>query len=99
MDKELKIRTIYGESYDKFKSIANKETTYLNYDLNVYAKYIIEYIDNLEQQCKKQEEAIDRAINDLNIILEIVREQPSGSDCWIINRIEANKKILKEASE
>lgn len=63
MDKELKIRTIYGESYDKFKSIANKETTYLDYDLNVYAKYIIEYIDNLEQQCKKQQEVIDKAIN------------------------------------
>lgn len=47
----------------------------------------------------KQKEAIDRAINDLNIILEIVREQPSGSDCWIINRLEANKKILKEVSE
>ena len=66
MDKELKIRTIYGESYDKFKSIANKETTYLDYDLNVYAKYIIEYIDNLEQQCKKQKEVIDKAI-DLNL--------------------------------
>ena len=47
----------------------------------------------------KQKEVIDRAINDLNIILEIVREQPSGSDCWIINRLEANKKILKEVSE
>ena len=47
----------------------------------------------------KQKEAIDRAINDLNIILEIVREQPSGSDCWIINRLEANKKILKEVLE
>ena len=53
----------------------------------------------LEQQCKKQKETIDKAINDLNIILEIVREQPSGSDCWIINRLEANKKILQEVSE
>lgn len=53
----------------------------------------------LEQQCKKQKEVIDKAINDLNIILEIVREQPSGSDCWIINRLEANKKMLKEVSE
>lgn len=53
----------------------------------------------LEQQCKKQKETIDKAINDLNIILEIVREQPSGSDCWIINRLEANKKMLKEVSE
>lgn len=47
----------------------------------------------------KQKEAIDRAINDLNIILEIIREQPSGSDCWIINRLEANMKILKEVLE
>lgn len=80
MDKELKIRTIYGESYDKFKSIANKETTYLDYDLNVYAKYIIEYIDNLEQQCKKQKEVIDRAIRTLEIQIEIIKEQPSDND-------------------
>ena len=44
----------------------------------------------------KQREVIDKAINDLNIILEIIREQPSENDCWIINRLEANKKILKE---
>ena len=47
----------------------------------------------------KQREVIDKAINDLNIILEIIREQPSENDCWIINRLEANKKILKEVSE
>ena len=57
---------------------------------------LFNYVIELEQQCKKQKETIDKAINDLNIILEIVREQPSGSDCWIINRLEANKKILKE---
>lgn len=51
-----------------------------------------------KKESNKQKEAIDKAINDLNIILEIVREQPSGSDCWIINRLEANKKILKEVS-
>lgn len=60
---------------------------------------LLDYIANLEQQCKKQKEVIDKAINDLNIILEIIREQPSRSDCWIINRLEANKKILKEVSE
>ena len=60
---------------------------------------LFNYVIELEQQCKKQKETIDKAINDLNIILEIVREQPSGSDCWIINRLEANKKILQEVSE
>ena len=60
---------------------------------------LMKQIDDLEQQYKKQKETIDKVINDLNIILEIVREQPSGSDCWIINRLKENKKILKEVSE
>ena len=51
---------------------------------------------NWKEESQKQKEVIDKAINDLNIILEIVREQPSGSDCWIIDRLEANKSILKE---
>lgn len=54
---------------------------------------------NWKEESQRQKEVIDKAINDLNIILEIVREQPSGSDCWIINRLEANKKMLKEVSE
>ena len=57
---------------------------------------LINEIKVLEQQCKKQKEVIDKAINDLNIIIDIVREQPLGSDCWIIDRLEANKSILKE---
>lgn len=87
MDKELKIRTIYGESYDKFKSIANKETTYLDYDLNVYAKYIIEYIDNLETQLKKQKEVIDKAIG-------YIQE----NTCWEL-RTSKVLDILNEVSE
>lgn len=90
MDIKLKIRTIYGQSYDKFKSIANKEPTYLDYDLNVYAKYIIEYIDNLEQQCKMQKEAIDK----INHILNNQINYREFVD--IMNDIE---DILKEVSE
>lgn len=55
------------------------------------------YQANLLVNCiKKQKEVIDKAINDLDIIIDIVREQPLGSDCWIIDRLEANKSILKE---
>ena len=60
---------------------------------------LINEIKVLEQQCKKQKEVINKAINDLNIIIDIVRELPLGSDCWIIDRLEANKSILKEVSE
>ena len=55
-----------------------------------------EAIELLEKESKKYKEVIDKAINDLNIIIDIVREQPLGSDCWIIDRLEANKSILKE---
>ena len=54
---------------------------------------------NWKEESQRQKEVIDKAINDLNIIIEIVREQPLGSDCWIIDRLEANKSILKEVSE
>ena len=48
-----------------------------------------------EEVANKYKEVIDKAINDLDIIIDIVREQPFG-DRWIINRLEANKNILKE---
>ena len=54
---------------------------------------------NWKEDTKKYKEVIDKAINDLNIIIDIVRELPLGSDCWIIDRLEANKSILKEVSE
>lgn len=53
------------------------------------------YINQLQQENQKYKEVIDKAINDLDIIIDIVREQPFG-DRWIINRLEANKNILKE---
>lgn len=100
MDKELKIRTIYGESYDKFKSIANKETTYLDYDLNVYAKYIIEYIDNLEQQCKKQKEVIDKITNNIkNDIDGFMTINDHGECNSILDLLNIYLDILNGVSE
>ena len=67
--------------------------------LNVHfddIKNVLDYITNLQQENQKYKEVIDKATNDLNIIIDIVREQPLGSDCWIIDRLEANKNILKE---
>lgn len=52
-------------------------------------------VSSREEVANKYKEIIDKAINDLNIIIDIVREQPLG-DCWIINRLEGNKSILNE---
>ena len=67
----------------------------MSVDMNGMKK-LEEYITNLQQQNQKYKEVIDKATNDLNIIIDIVRELPLGSDCWIIDRLEANKSILKE---
>lgn len=90
------------EYYKRIEKINNRFKTDRvsadeEYQLVCQRNYLsTKYIEHLEQQCKKQKEVIDKAINDLNIIIEIVREQPLGSDCWIIDRLEANKSILKE---
>ena len=75
--------------------VESKTNGYIDYNdvINILSS------DDLYNELKKQKEVIDKAINDLNIIIEIVREQPLGSDCWIIDRLEANKSILKEVSE
>lgn len=59
------IRTIYGQAYDYFKQIANKEEFTSDYDLDQYAKWIIEYIDNLEYWLDKQDKKTEQIIEKL----------------------------------
>ena len=77
------------EKYKNLIETLPKESEELWFEYNLEVNKIL-------QENKKYKEVIDKAINDLNIIIDIVREQPLGSDCWIIDRLEANKSILKE---
>ena len=74
--------------YYKEKDIYIKQLQQENQKLKIQ-------ISAKEEVANKYKEVIDKAINDLDIIIDIVREQPFG-DRWIINRLEANKNILKE---
>ena len=74
--------------YYKEKDIYIKQLKQENQKLKIQ-------ISAREEVANKYKEVIDKAINDLDIIIDIVREQPFG-DRWIINRLEANKNILKE---
>lgn len=56
-------------------------------------------IDDLEQQVKKQQEVIDKAINDIDLVIELIKQQPTEDDSWILSRLNAFKIILKEVSE
>ena len=76
-----------------------KENQELKLESSGYRQAILDDKEmlGLKEENQKYKEVIDKAINDLNIIIDIVRELPLGSDCWIIDRLEANKSILKEA--
>lgn len=63
---------------------------YVDYENEIY---------ELKQQCKKQKEVIDKAINDIDLVIELIKQQPTEDDSWILSRLNAFKIILKEVSE
>ncbi len=50
----------------------------------------------LLKQVKKQKEVIDKAINDIDLVIELIKQQPTEDDSWILSRLNAFKIILKE---
>ena len=63
---------------------------YVDYENEIY---------ELKQQCKRQKEVIDKAINDIDLIIELIKQQPTEDDNWILSRLNTFKIILKEVSE
>ena len=101
-NQELKKQLDYlrsGEYYNQLRF--ENEMLQQVVDTNGVPSEVYDYIDcthrntELLEENQKCKEVIDKAINDLDIIIDIVREKPFG-DRWIINRLEANKNILKE---
>ena len=52
--------------------------------------------DNDLKKYKKYKEVIDKAINDIDLVIELIKQQPTEDDIWILNRLNAFKIILKE---
>lgn len=90
------ISNVIGKVDSKNETQIKKEIEQVGYkEFYRYYKEKDIYIKQLQQENQKYKKVIDKATNDLEIIIGIVREQPFG-DRWIINRLEANKNILKE---
>lgn len=62
---------------------------------------LINEIKVLEQQCKKQKEVISKTINSIDLVIELIKQQPTEDDRWILDRLNGFKIILedKEVSE
>ena len=65
-------------------------------------KMIQELYDNyldLLIEYGKQKEVIDKAITNINILIEIIKQQPTDNaldDLWILDKLNGFKNILKE---
>ncbi len=53
----------------------------------------IKTIGNL---CKKQKEVIDRTINAIDLVIELIKQQPTEDDKWILDRLNGFKIILED---
>ena len=58
-------------------------------------------IQILKSKNKKQKEVIDRTINAIDLVIELIKQQPTEDDKWILDRLNGFKIILedKEVSE
>ena len=97
MDKEEYYKRIERIN-DKFKT--DRVSADEEYQLVCQRNYLsTKYIEHLEQQCKKQKEVIDKAITNINILIEIIKQQPTDNapdDLWILDKLNGFKNILKE---
>ena len=62
---------------------------------------LVDYINNLQQENRKQKEIIDETINAIDLVIELIKQQPTKDDRWILDRLNGFKIILeyKEVSE
>lgn len=88
---------------EKYKKAINELADSYELHLKQWAKRCIdtinEYTTNLQQENKKQKEVIDKAINDIDLVIELIKQQPTEDDTWILNRLNAFKNILEEKLE
>ena len=97
MDKELALRT-FGYLIGHYKT--HNETTINSQEIEAI-EFMLKNNEDLEQQVKKQKEVIDRTINAIDLVIELIKQQPTEDDKWILDRLNGFKIILedKEVSE
>lgn len=52
--------------------------------------------NELLRENKQLKDKINKAINDIDLVIELITQQPTEDDGWILDRLNAFKIILKE---
>lgn len=85
-------------------NICNVTSNNFNLDSNgkdIQIEVYEQLIEQLQQENKHQKEVIDETINAIDLVIELIKQQPTEDDRWILDRLNGFKIILeyKEVSE
>lgn len=80
------------DNYNKIYSLI-RNTDLLNYDQKTELHL---YLGNLKEQLEKEQDVIDKAIDNIDIVIELIKQQPTEDDSWILEKLNSFKIILKE---
>lgn len=72
--------------------VESKTNGYIDY----YDVIDILNIDDLYKQVKKQKEVIDKTTNAIDLVIELIKQQPTEDDSWILDRLNGFKIILED---
>lgn len=62
---------------------------------------LFDEMENWKEESQRQKEVIDKTINAIDLVIELIKQQPTEDDRWILDRLNGFKIILedKEVSE
>ena len=91
------------EEIERQLKLSKRQNKYERYDylcsefngIN-YCVKLEKYTNKLQQQNQKYKKVIDKAINDIDLVIELIKQQPNEDDSWILYRLNGFKNILKE---
>ncbi len=51
----------------------------------------------LKEQLKQRDDVIDETMDDINLVIELIKQQPTHDDSWILQRLNSFKIVLEKA--
>ena len=79
-------------------NIGNITSDNFNLDSNgkdIQIEVYEQLIEQLQQENRKQKEIIDETINAIDLVIELIKQQPTEDDRWILDRLNVFKIILE----
>ena len=76
-----------------FNTVAGLEVK--NESEAIAKEVVLSEVENLQQENRKQKEIIDETINAIDLVIELIKQQPTEDDRWILDRLNGFKIILE----